>query len=131
MIDSVKSVTELGNRVGLEVGGKDIDPVNKNLTRPAAWVIYVGDDVEESNDRSPCGTLVRLNFVVKVLIDRDNEATQISTNLPLLHKVVSAVRGTDPLSSGSKVVYEGQVLEELTNERMVWEQNYSILISIT
>lgn len=129
LVDTVKAVPSFGGRVGLAVGGQEIDPINRELQRPAAWVIYVGDDFVEGNEMNPCQTLIRMNFIVKVLVDYDNEASLISTHLPLLHEVVQAVQGGSPVP-GMKWLYESQGLEALEPERMVWNQQYSIRTGI-
>lgn len=125
IITTLKTVSALDNRVGLVVGGKDLDPINKNLTRPACWVVYTGDDNETPSDFSPGCDMMKINFEVRVLIDYDNENNLKATHLPLLHTIASALRGTSPIL-GTKWVYEGQYLLELTGERMVWNQNYSV-----
>lgn len=129
IVTRIKTISSFGGRVGLAVGGQDVDTTNVDLPRPAVWVVYVGDEVMSANEISPCREVIKLNFVVKVLVDYDNEAKLISTHLPLLHTVVSTVKGNSPIA-GSKWVYEGQSLEELTPERMVWVQNYSTRIGI-
>jgi len=129
LVDTVKAVASFSNRVGLAVGGQEIDPINRDLTRPAAWVIYIGDDFVSGNTMNPCNTLIKLNFIVKILIDYDSEANLISTHLPLLHEVAQAVQGGEP-APGSKWLYEGQGLEALEPDRMVWNQQYSIQLGI-
>ena len=42
LVTKIKGVAALGNRVGLSVGGRDIDPLLDNLPRPANWVLYTG-----------------------------------------------------------------------------------------
>jgi len=129
IVDRLKTVSEFNNRVGLAVGGKDIDPFNRDLQRPAAWAVYVGDDNESETTMNPCSSLIRLNFIVKILVDYGTEAALISTHLPLLHTTVSAIQGGEPIK-GSKWVYEGQGLEAIEPERTIWAQQYSILTGL-
>ena len=128
LIARVKAIPAFGNRVGLSVGGQEIDPINRDMPRPAAWVVYVGDDLAQGSAMNPCQTLIRLNFVVKILVDYSDETTLATTTFPLLHEVVQAVQGGSPVE-GAKWLYESQGLTELT-ERMVWDQSYSILLGI-
>lgn len=131
LVDRIKAVSSFGGRVGLAVGGQEIDPINRDLTRPASWVVYVGDAVISASDMNPHVELIKADFVVKILIDYDNEANLISTHLPLLHEVVKAIRGNNPTAlPGSKWLYEGMGLESLEPSRMVWVQNYSIKFGI-
>ena len=129
LVTRVKSVASYNNRVGLAVGGKGMDPMNRELTRPAAWVIYSGDSALSTDPNSPsCIPLVSLNFIVTILVDYDDESSLISTHLPLLHETILAIQGNEPIP-GSKWIYNGQALTELT-ERMVWEQSYTILMGV-
>ena len=128
LITRVKSVSSFSNRVGLTVGGQDIDPINRDIVLPAAWVVYVGDDLVEGSSMNPCSTLLKVNFVVKILVDYSDETTLAATSFPLLHEVVQAVQGGVPVPGG-KWLYEGQGLTELS-ERMVWDQSYSVLLGI-
>ena len=129
LVDTVGAVSAFGGRVGLAVGGQEIDPINRELTRPAAWVIYIGDDFVSGSQINPCSTVVKLNFIVKILVDYDNESNLISTHLPLLHDVVQAVQGEEPVT-GMKWLYEGQGLEALDSDRMVWNQQFSITMGL-
>ena len=128
LIDRLKTVTEYSGRVGMAVGAKDIDPINRDLPRPAAWAIYVGDDMDTENLLNPCASSLAMNFVVKILVDYDNDTGLIDTHLPLLHTTTVAIHGESPVA-GAKWAYLGQGLEELTPDRMVWVQNYTIITS--
>ena len=131
LVDRVKAVSSLGGRVGLAVGGQEIDPINRDLALPGAWVVYVGDTLVDASEMNPHFEFIKADFVVKVLVDYDNEANLISTHLPLLHEVVQSIRGNNPtLLPGSKWLYEGMGLESLEPSRMVWVQNYSIKFGI-
>ena len=131
LVDRVKAISSLEGRVGLAVGGQEIDPINRDLGLPGAWVIYVGDTLIDVSEMNPHHEFIKADFVVKVLVDYDNESNLISTHLPLLHEVVQAIRGNNPtLLPGSKWLYEGMGLESLEPTRMVWAQNYSIKFGI-
>lgn len=129
LVTQIKAIAAFSNRVGLTVGGKDIDPINRELPHPSAWIVYIGDEVVSSTPMNPCSTLIKLNFVVKVVVDYGTEANLTTTQFPLLHNVVSSVQGKEPVS-GSKWLYDGQVLESLEPNRMVWAQSYSAMIGI-
>lgn len=130
LVTRLKTVSAYNNRVGLTVGGKEIDPFNRDLPRPAAWALYVGDDNNVSSPMNPCASLVQMNFVVKILVDYDNESNLTSIHLPLLHATAAAIHGGEPVK-GMKWVYEGQGLESLDPDRMVWAQNYTILTGLS
>ncbi len=111
----------------MRVGGGSYDPINRDLTRPAAWVVYTGDTIVDGIEINPCPEIIKLNFSVMLLVDYDESL--ILTHLPLLHEVASLVTGSEPIA-GSKWFYEGQILDELEGGRMVWQQNYSTRITI-
>lgn len=111
-------------RVGLAVGGKNIDPLVTIADRPCAWVIYVGD--ENLDEDESCGPFIRFNFIVKVIIDYSNGNDLITTQFPLLEEIVSQLNGVKGPLGAKSWRYEGQTLDELTGERMVFDQRYSI-----
>ena len=95
IVDKVKTVTEFSGRVGLAVGGTDIDPINRDLTRPAAWVIFTGMPIIDGSQISTKTVAVTYSYVVKVLIDYGLESELIGTHFPLLEKTVSTVKGSE------------------------------------
>lgn len=129
IVTRINTVPALQSRVGLAVGGTENDPVNRELPHPGVWILYVGDSLIANPEMNACNELIKLNFVVKVITDYDDQSGLINTQLPLLHDIVQVVRGQEAVA-GSKWLYEGQQMEQLTPERMVWAQNYSILVVI-
>lgn len=127
LVDKVKSVPEFSGRVGLSVGGTDIDPINRDLPRPAAWVIFTGIPVIDSSLVSTQQASVTYSYVVKVLIDYGAESSLISTGFPLLETTISTVKGSGitnlPFHDWS---FDGMSLESLDADRMVWVINLSI-----
>jgi len=130
-VSTVAAFTRGGTTfVGLTVGAQNIDPTNRDLPRPAAWVVYIGDSVLDSTPMNPCATTISRNFVVIDLLDYTNDTDLVSgTQLELLDLVVAAVQGSEP-KVGSKWAYNGQALTELNADRMVWEQDYSVITTI-
>ena len=130
LVDRVKAISSFSNRVGLALGGKNIDPTLRKLTVPHAWVIYMGDDIVSQDEMNPCNALIRVNFNVLVAHEyqNHNESELITTDFPLLHEVVAAVKGKSPVV-GSTWAYEGQGLD-IIDGRLVWVQNYSILMGL-
>lgn len=128
ILTRVKALPELENRVGFTVGAQDMDPMNDKLALPFCWIVYTGDNVVANNEVKPSCQLLKLNYIVKVAIDYDrNETELIDVRLPLLHTISSAVGGESPTGlPGSYWMYEGQSVESIDSDRMVWVQNYSI-----
>lgn len=115
-------------RVGLAVGGTSIDPTLEDVEHPAAWVIYVSDQNIDPSDQGTCaGAQVKVNFVVKIIVDYANEADLIANQYPLLVEVVRAVNGQAGPVGAKRWKYEGQAIDELTSNRIVFDQRYSIV----
>lgn len=129
LVTQIKTVSALGNRVGLVVGGTEIDPINRNITLPAVWVIFVGDEAVSDTQFNKSQS-IKLNFVVKVLMDYSNESDLVDTQFTLLEDVIKAVRGGIPSVGAKNWRYNGQTLDEMTPERLVWDQSYSTQINI-
>ena len=131
LVDKMKTITALGNRVGLAVGGTDIDPINRDLTRPAAWVIFTGTPVIDASDSATQTVAVAYTYVVKVLIDYDTESQLITTDLPILENTISTVKGTNINGLGFHTwTFGGLALESLDADRMVWILNFSCNASL-
>lgn len=113
------------SRVGLAVGGKATDPLLEKIVKPAAWVIFIGDENVDTREQVRCGSIVRFSFVVKIIMDYKTEAELLSVQFPLLDEVRGTVHGSSS-TSGNNWKYEGQTMEELTANRVVFEQRYSL-----
>lgn len=115
-------------RVGLAAGGTDIDPTMEQVEYPASWVIYVSDQNLDPSDQGTCGgALVKVSFVVKIIVNYDNEKDLIDNQYPLLTEVVKAVNGQQGPTQSKRWKYEGQSIDELSANRIVFDQRYSIV----
>lgn len=114
-------------RVGLAIGGKSIDPLIEKSPRPLAWIIFTSDENLDTDDQGVCGSYIKLNFVVKLLIDYTNETDLLTNQLPLLEEVINAVGGQQGPIGSKRWKYEGQSMDELTATRLVFDQRYSII----
>lgn len=129
IIERIKSVTDLNDKVGNVVGLTDIDAMNRHEQPPFVWVWYIGDDPDQQTGyANRCVTKVTSRFIVQVVIDRGNEQEQINTHLPLLHEIVAAVAGGEP-QKGVYWLYGGQNLVSI-DHRCVWQQQYSVETTI-
>lgn len=125
-IDSDKFGTTV-KRVGLAVGGTGTDPTLEKVEYPAAWCIYVSDQNLDTSDQGTCGgALVKVNFVVKIIVNYTSEADLLANQYPLLAEVVQAVNGQSGPSGAKRWKYEGQAIDELSANRIVFDQRYSI-----
>jgi hypothetical protein len=129
IIQRIKTVPQLGGRVGFTIGGTESDPFNRNLTLPYAWVLYTGD-VPQTEPRysTSCVSQITLQYVVLIATNKGTDYDYINTHLPLLHDVVAAVAGGEPVA-GSRWLYLGQSLTNIEG-RMVWQQQFTINTTI-
>jgi len=131
IVDKIKAIPEFGGRVGLAVGGGEYDPINRELTRPAAWVVFTGVPVTDAVEPAVQMVGVSYTFVVKLLIDYNTEQQLIGTDLPLLENTIVAVKGTDITGLGfHRWSFTGMALESLDVDRMVWVLNFSCNTSL-
>lgn len=114
-------------RVGLAVGATSIDPFLEKVTLPAAWAVYVGDQSNNQGSQGQCGEMVTAQFVVKVFVQYTNEKDMIDNQYPLLHEIAEQLNGQQGPVGTMRWKYEGQTLDELTGNRAVFDQRYSIV----
>lgn len=131
IVDKLKTVNSFNNRVGLAVGGTEIDPINIDLPRPAAWAIFTGIPILDQSLISTKNVSVSYNYAVKVLVDYGDEVELISTTFPLLEEVITTMKGSGinglPFH---EVSFNGMSLESLEPDRMVWIFNLSVATSL-
>lgn len=117
-------------RIGMAVGATSVDPFMEKVPMPAAWAIYVGDQVNNTNAQGACATTCTYQFVVKVFVEYNTEKDMLDNQYPLLHEIAKQVNGQAGPTGSMRWKYEGQSLDELTGNRAVFDQRYSIVSSI-
>lgn len=133
LLTKLKTITEFGTttpRVGLTIGGKTLDPIMENITKPACWVVFTGD-ANTNQDRLPnaCNKTLSYSFVVKIVIDYKTDNDMINVQFPVLEDVVSTIHGTKVSGRSDMWRYIGQALEEITDKRVVFNQTYTIAVN--
>lgn len=127
LVAKLKTVPELEGRVGLAVGGTDIDPINRDLKRPACWAVFTGLQVLDDSQISTQSVSTVYSFVVKILIDYGTESDLVGVHFPLLETIVESVKGTEitdlPFHSWS---FNGLVMESLDADRQVWTMSLTV-----
>lgn len=127
LITKLKNVTKLNNRVGFAVGGKTIDPLMEKVTKPAVWCVYLGDESISDSDQGECGPAIRCNFVIKVFVDYLNEKDLLDNQFPLLEDIINEINGTQGPIGTKRWKYEGQTIDEINSNRLVFDQRVSIV----
>lgn len=117
-------------RVGLAAGAKGMDPTMSKVQTPAAWVVFIGDQNQSISNEGECPTFTKLNFIVKVFMDYTTEADLITTQYPLLVEVITTINGRQGPVGSRKWKYEGQTLDEMTGNRVIFDQRYSIVAAL-
>ena len=128
LLTLVKTNTAFGldiQRVGIAAGGKNVDPTMNNVRIPAAWIVYTGSENIEQNEN--CGPVVRLNFVVKIFLDYATEVDLLQNQYPILVNTINAVSGKAGPAGSKKWRFDGEAIDELTGNRIVYDQRYSIV----
>lgn len=117
-------------RVGLAVGAKSIDPTLQKVQLPAAWVVYIGDQNLSALDQGECPAFTKTDFIIKVFMEYSTEADLIANQYPLLEELINTINGRQGPVGAKKWKYEGQTLDELTGNRIVFDQRYSIVAAL-
>lgn len=117
-------------RVGLAVGAKAIDPTLQKVDTPAAWIVFTGDQNTSSTEQGECVTYVKMEFIIKVFLDYDTELDLITNQYPVLNELIVTINGRQGPNGSKRWKYEGQSLDELTGNRVVFDQRYSIVAAL-
>jgi hypothetical protein len=126
LIDLIKTVPEFENRVGTSVGGTDIDPTMSTVPLPFAWIIFDGDQAQDSGNVGKIMQQVQLRFVVQVVVPNGTQTNMLTVQYPFLESVIGSVRGQDGPVGAFKWKYEGQVMDSIQSDYIRFEQYYSI-----
>lgn len=117
-------------RVGLAVGAKSIDPTLQKVQLPAAWIVMIGDQNQSNLDQGECPSFIKTEFIIKVFMDYTTETDLITNQYPLLEELINTINGRQGPVGAKKWKYEGQTLDELTGNRVVFDQRYSIVAAL-
>ena len=114
-------------RAGLAVGATAIDPFMEKVTLPAVWAVYVGEQSNNQSQQGQCADMVVAQFVVKVFLEYTNEKDLLDNQYPLLVEIAKQINGQQGPVGTMKWKYDGQTLDELTGNRVVFDQRYSMV----
>ncbi len=117
-------------RVGLAVGAKSIDPTLQKVQMPAAWVVFIGDQNQSTSDQGECPAFIKTEFIIKVFMEYTTESDLVTNQYPLLEELINTINARQGPIGAKKWKYEGQTLDELTGNRIVFDQRYSIVAAL-
>jgi hypothetical protein len=129
LIDKIKAVPALGNRVGMAAAGGATDPSMASVPLPAAWLLYEGDS-SEADYFSPVQDMT-YNFSLALMVSYTDQTSLINNELPTIEAVARSVSGKDSISSASKYVYQGATLVDVFNDRLVYSLSFMVRASYT
>lgn len=129
-VTKLKTISALNNRVGMALGGRDIDPQLENVPKPAAWILYNGStNIDEREDGS-CVTPVRHDLDVLLIVDNGN-ATHLKTNVfPLIESVIAEINGKEGPLGTKYYRYESSFLDALESDRLIYSFRFTIIAMI-
>ena len=142
LLARVQTVTALNGRTSLSIGGRSADPGLLKAPLPIAWVVFGGDQADEAPYGSssqggpgmvPAMQTMLSNWRVVVYVPYTDDADLLTVQYPMLEAVAAAVKrtvtGTDggvEAPSGHRWRYTGQKAAVLPNDRMAYEQHYTL-----
>lgn len=125
LIDKLKTVTALSNRVGMAAAGGAADPAMKSVPLPAAWVAYASDTPIRGTGRGNLAEDSEIRFTVAVLISYTDQSDLINTQLPTLETIVRSVSGKDSTNFALRWKYAGTQLVDVSSDRLVYEMSFT------
>ena len=114
-------------RVGLAVGATTIDPFMEKVQLPAVWAVFTGDTTTSADPQGQCAATVTAQFIVKVIVDYVNEKDLLDNQYPLLREITKQINGMQGPTGSMRWKYEGQTLDEISGNRVIFDQTYSIV----
>ena len=134
LLARVKSIEALTNAAGLAIGGRAGDPSLLKIPPPAAWILFGGDQADEEPHTAgarggpgmvPSVQIIMAIFRVLVYVAYVDDNDLLTNQYPLLESVIRAIRG-QPAPSGHRWRYLGQKLTLVYNDRLAYEQRYTL-----
>jgi hypothetical protein len=126
LIDKLKTVPAMGNRIGLAAAGGMTDPSMKTVPLPAAWVLFESDSVTYESSRTGDVDYV---FSVAVMVNYESQADLINTQLPTLEALARSVSGRESTDFAMNWQYQGAQLVDAFTDRLVYELKFMVSAS--
>ena len=129
LINKIKTVPSLQNRVGAAVGGTENDPTLAQAPLPYSWIIYGGSaPIGSSNEGGKTYRQTQYLFTVVVGISYGGAESEFLANqLPVLEAIAQAVNGTEAFKYADLWEYQGEELSQIQPDRMIYKMDFSII----
>jgi hypothetical protein len=125
LIDKIKTVPALGNRIGLAAAGGATDPSMSSVPLPAGWILFEGENLElPSNNSTPQDMIY--NFSLALMLSYSSQLDLINTQIPTIEAIARSVSGKESTSQGSRWFYNGAQLVDVFNDRLVYELSFMV-----
>jgi hypothetical protein len=126
LVAKLNAIPALAGRVGLHLGGTQVDPGLSKATLPLAWPIFRSmKPTDPVTHQVPTRQSMQCSFAVFVLVDYKSQADLASNQYPLLEETVTAIRGsTSPAGTGWRL--EDFEVRQINVDRLYYELRFSI-----
>jgi hypothetical protein len=121
LMDKLKSVAAMGNRVGLAAAGGITDPSMASVPLPAAWIMYEGDGIQY---RSPQQGDIDYIFTVALMVSYVDQQDLLNIQLPTLEALARSVSGQESTDFAMRWQYQGAQLVDVFTDRLVYELKF-------
>jgi hypothetical protein len=130
LIEKLKTVPALQNRVGMATAGGPNDPSMQNVPMPAAWVLFEGFDVGNPDPYAGRGAEdVNYRFSAIIMVSYTNQSETINTALPTILACAQAVSGKESTNFALKWKSEGAQIIDVQPDRLVYELRFMVSAS--
>lgn len=126
LIDKIKTVSALGNRVGMAAAGGPTDPSMKSVPLPAAWLMFESDSITSADSRGYTADDVDYVFTLAVMISYKSQEDLINNQLPLLEAIARSASGKESTNFALRWKYQGAQLVDVFDDRLVYEMRFLV-----
>lgn len=128
LINKIRTVPELEDRIGLVVGATDSDPQLSKAPLPYGWILY---DASAPFNGDGTGHKYRqeiYGFSILVGIEYGGTETDLLTNgYPLLESIAQAVHGQDSVPRADLWDYHGCECITRQTDRLIFRLHFSVV----
>lgn len=125
LVTKLKTVTELGGRVAVTMGGTEADPTLAGVEAPAAWVVFRSQQNTAQQNRKFQDTRIFFSVLLKLKYSA-GETDFVDTQLNLIEKASQAVRGKGVPDQGLQLWgYDGCTLVDFTADSVFYDLTFA------